>query len=831
MFVFLDKTLFPYFCLIQMYAKRPLVIPLVFLVTGYLSEYLLGAPIPYFFPLIAACCMLCAIPFKSRLLFGSLLAVFWMSWGMAALSPRLAARSADQGIARFDGMSVVLEGIVQSRPLVRGEGQRFELQVEQVVADTAVFAVSSGVLVTIAEGQGNWLRGDRIRCSARIKLPRLLGLPGEFDYQRYLALHGVHATAWVHHADSVVLMRGAAVKSWYRWIDALALRSQNFITASIPEPDQRGVVLALATGGQQEIAPALNAAYSRAGVSHILSVSGFHVGVVVAVWVFGLRWLLLRWEWLSLRIDVRRSTLLTALPAMLLYLVFTGGAPATARSVLMLTAVVIAIWSEREVDSLDALLLAGFLLLLGDAGVLFDLSFQLSFLALWGLLVLTPLLVAPFEQVISRGWQRTLLLFCAASLAAVLATMAPVLGVFHQVSFTGILSNVVVVPLLGYGATVLATAAMPLQFLMPGLATVLLKLSGWLVLCSNNFILWISRLPVLHSFSAGPLDLLATVLLLAILSFVQSARTKGIAVSLLMAGLMLVHLWPDAAPDGKMRIAFLSVGQGDATLIKLADGRTLLVDGGGYLRDSGKDFGERYLVPALHRLKVKQIDLMVLTHPHPDHLGGLPAVAEQFRVKEFWQGASTGPSDSYQRLIGALNSQNTALRIVKKGDRAQLAKELVLSVVAPEEGAEAEGGDNDDSLVLHLQQSSFSALLMGDAGFPVEDMLLRDGIGEITLLKVGHHGSRYATSEQFLAGISPRAAVISVGAGNTFGLPTEETIARIRQQRAALYRTDQQGTILVETDGIEFNIAPLKTEPVLTATVRHFILTAAYLLR
>jgi competence protein ComEC len=814
-----------------MYTKRPLLISLVFLVLGCLSEYLLEVPFTCFIPLMLAGCLVCAAPFKSRMLFGCLLAVFWMSWGMAALAPRLDKSPADQAIAAFDGKQVVVEGILKGRPCMKAEGQQFELQVEQVYSNGSAFAADAVLLVTIAKGRGPWLSGDRIRCPVKVHLPRLLGLPGEFDYRKYLALRGMQATAWIHDADSIVLMRGAAVTSWRRWIDARALRSQEFIRKHLPDPDQRGIVLALATGDQQEVSPALTGAYSRAGVSHILSVSGFHVGVVVAVWVFGLRWLLLRWEWLALRIDVRRTALLSALPLMLLYLVFTGGAPATARSVLMLSAVVLAIWSEREIDSLDALLLAAFCLLVADPGVLFDLSFQLSFLALWGLLVLTPLLVAPFDRFTLRGWQRTVLLLFAASIAAVLSTLAPVLDSFHQVSFSGIIANLVIVPLLGYGATVLATVAVPLQFLLPSVAAFLLKVSGWLVLVSNGFIFWISRLPLLQSFNVGPVDLVATVVLLALLSFVRSGRRKGVAVSLLMAGLLLVHLWPDAAPDGNMRITFLSVGQGDACLIKLADGRTLLVDGGGYLRDSDKDFGERYLVPALYRLKVKQIDLMVLTHPHPDHLGGLPAVAEQFRVKEFWQGESVGLSDNYQRLIGALNNQKTTLRIVKKGDRVQLGKELALTVVAPQEAPGGEGGENDDSLVLHLQQSSFSVLLMGDAGFPVEDMLLHDGVGRVTLLKVGHHGSRYASSERFLARIKPRVAVISVGAGNTFGLPTEETINRIKQQRTELYRTDQQGTIQVESNGAEFTIAPLSTEPALLAAVRHFVLTAGNLLR
>lgn len=812
-------------------SERPVLVPLIALSTGCLLEYLLSVPVSFLIPVFAVTALVVVLPFKSRMLFGSLLVLFWISWGMAALSHKLDRTGAGHGITLFDGQQVTVEGLLLCRPVMLPEGQRLELQVERIFKDDTVFPAEGSVLVTINKGQGNWLSGDRIRCPAKIRAPRLLKLPGEFDYPRYLALRGIHATAWVKDADTVVLMRGGAKPSLFRWIDSLALRSHGFIRQTLVNPDQRSVVLALATGGQQEVSPDLTSAYSRAGVSHILSVSGFHVGVVTLVWVSLLRWLLLKWEWLALRIDLRRSVLLSALPLMALYLIFTGGAPATARSVLMLAAVVVAIWSEREVDTLDALLLAAFLLLLFDPALLFDLSFQLSFLALWGLVVLTPIFVTPFERFLKHSWQRTLLLFCAASLAAVLATMVPVLASFHQVSFTGIAANLVVVPLLGYGATVLSTAAIPLIFLLPGIAALLLQLVGWLVQISNLFVVWIAGLPVLHSFSVGPLDLLAMLVLLVLFSFVMSLRVRVLVSMLVLSVLAVQHFSSDQPVDGKLRMTFLSVGQGDALFINLPDGRTMLVDGGGYLQENGKDFGERYLVPALHCLKANRIDIMVLTHPHPDHLGGLSAVAEQFQVGEFWQTADQGSGADYQRLIKALHGQRTRIRVLQQGDHPLTAVNLEFTVISPVAQERTETGDNDNSMVLRLQQGRFSALLMGDAGFSVEDELIRQGIGETTLLKVGHHGSKTGSSERFLRKIKPRLAVISVGAGNSFGLPAAETVERIRQQGTRLYRTDQQGTVLVTSDQGDFTVSPLAIENRLVTAVRRFVLTGSELLR
>lgn len=789
---------------------------------GYITAYLLAVPFPVAITISLFILLICSLAFKGCLAFNLLLVLFWFSLGMSALSPKLCNQDQLEFLSQFDNKLVTVEGLVSGRTAIRGDGQRLMLRLEKIISEDVSYQASNLLMLEIYRGKGEWLYGDRIRAIAKLKIPRKLGLPGEFDYPRYLALRDVAAIARVNSAESIVLMRGSAVKTWQRPLEQMVQNCQQFIRHQLPDMAQRGVILALTTGNQHEIPRELDAAYARAGVSHILSVSGFHVGVVVVVWVFGLRWLLTRSHFMALRFDLRRLTLISALPLMLFYLFFTGAAPPTARSVLMLAAVVLAAWSEQEFDSLDSLLLAAFILLIINPTSLFIISFQLSFLALWGLLVLTPLISAPFECFCKARWQRGLLLFCSASTAAILATLAPVLATFKQVSFSGIISNLVVIPVLGYGATVLATLTIPVLLISEAMATPLLKLAGWLVSICNSFIMQMAKLPILHSYQAGPIDMLATVLFLALLSFVKDRRIQLSGSVALLLLLTVFHLWPTSDPDGKTRMYFLSVGQGDATLIQLSDGRNILVDGGGYHRESDNDFGARYLVPALHKLKVKKLDVMFLTHPHSDHLGGLPAVAEQFRVDQFWQGCGYGEDENYRRLMVALEGQQTKKLVLHTGDQPLSGQSVEVTVLAAPEQAD---GSNEDSIVLRLQVGDFSSLLMADAGFNIENMMLNNGLQPVDLLKVGHHGSRTSSGVEFLNQANPELAIISAGFGNSFGLPSQDTLDRLKQQGTEIHRTDLQGTILVTTDGNQYHLEELPLEPQMLTRARQFALT------
>lgn len=792
--------------------EHPLLIPLVGLVCGIVAGLEWAVTLPFWlivtlFVLLVGGCL-----FQSRLICLLLVGCFFAGWGVYAIQPVREAidRPSSIGQSPLAGM-VTAEGIIDERPVALARGQRFAVKVERLFfPDGRTVELKGRLLVTIAQGQVDYLTGDRVRVRGTLSQPRQWGLPGEFNYPRYLALRGIDATLWVQDGRQVVLMRSAVNGSWRRLLDKAAMQCNRAIQAAVQDNAAAAVVMALVTGSQAAIPPDLAAAYARAGVSHILSISGFHVAVIATTVAHLLLFVLLRWQWLALRFNIRKSVVMVTLPVMAGYLVFTGAAPATARSVVMLTAVAVALWAERESDVLDSLLLAALVLIVHSPPVLFDLSFQLSFLSLWGIVVLTPLLMTPVESRLS-GWRRHLALFTAASLAAVMATALPTLAAFHQASLTGLIANLVVVPLLGYGAVILGAAAVPLVFVALPVAHALFWLAGWLVMLANRFVLWVSAFPVVRSYQVGQLDLVATVVVLAILSFVRSVRLRLLLVGSVVAGGLAMHLWPAPQSAQQLRLTFLSVGQAESILVQFPDQTTMLIDGGGYLKDNGHDFGERYLVPALQTLGIKRIDRLVLTHPHPDHLGGLPAVAEQLPVGEFWHGAVPhSPGDDYNRLKAALQKKGVPIRSLAPGNlQIAMGGCVVTAIVPPADGSSQAPSDeagNEQSLVFRLDHNQFSALLMADAGFSTEKRLLENGIAPVTLLKVGHHGSRTATSLAFLERVRPRLAIISVGAGNRFGLPAPATVRRLTDHGVRIYRTDQDGTVQVSTDGRGYQV-------------------------
>jgi competence protein ComEC len=284
----------------------------------------------------------------------------------------------------------------------------------------------------------------------------------------------------------------------------------------------------------------------------------------------------------------------------------------------------------------------------------------------------------------------------------------------------------------------------------------------------------------------------------------------------------MAALWPSApvVHSGQLEVTAIDVGQGDSLLVAGPAGRTMVIDAGGptgaaanaenAAGSSAFDIGEEVVSPYLWSRQMRRIDVLVLTHAHSDHMGGMPAVLRNFRPRELWV-AVDPDSERYRELLAAAWSLGVRVRHLRAGDHIDWGS-VGVDVLAPARTyANAGPPVNDDSLVLHLQFGKASALLEGDAQAASEEAMVaraRPGdpsarIGPDTLLKVGHHGSRTSTTPEFLALAAPEDAVISVGANNTFGHPRAEVLDRLVHAHARVYRTDRDGatTFLLSPDG------------------------------
>jgi competence protein ComEC len=779
--------------------ERPLLIPLASLIAGLCMADLLSSAPPAWALAALITTTLAASLVKGRLPFLLSVSMLFFVWGGVSLKPFFAP---DETLSLYlTERPVLIEGVIDERPEALPSGaSRLFVQVERLYLEKEERAVSGRLLVNVKGGRAQLYSGDRILLSSKLRKPRNYGLPGEIDYVRRLAYRSVFTTAFVKTADDLVLVR--AGNGWRHDLDRLAARLGRFITEQAPGVEEGGILKALLLGDKGDVSEQLNDAYARSGVNHILSISGFHVGIIFLT-VFQLLLLAARRvEFLALHLNLRKTLLLAALPVVVFYLFLSGTAPATVRSVLVIAAFILALQMKRELDPVNTVMLAACAILFAAPQTLFDVSFQLSFLAIWGLVVLTPPLAAPLQ----RLWLplRWILLLVVASAAAILATLVPVAYYFHRISFIGLVANLAVVPLMGYGAVVAGFASLPLSFLAPAPAAALVHLAAYLVRLSDRVIELLARAPVVNAYAPDHLDFLLATLLLCAVTFPRSRGVRLLSALSLLLVLAIRAVPGVGAGAGELRIHFLSVGQGDASLVQLPAGKWMLVDGGGRAGDNEERIGERLLNPALNRLGVQRLDYLVLSHEHPDHLQGVLYLAESFEVGEFWESGVASRSPEYQRLKWVLSARGIPVRRLNASIPPFTVAGAVIEPLWPPSLAKETGDANDTSLVFRLAYRKSSVLFTGDLGGDSEEELLARRLNlHASILKVGHHGSKYGSSDTFLKEVSPRVAVISAGYRNPFHLPAPSTLARLQSLGIRVYRTDLDGTVdaLCDPDG------------------------------
>lgn len=795
-----------------MLRQWPLLIPFVSMAAGLSVSLFTNQTCSIL--VLAACfiCLLLSLFHRDQRIIAACVILFFFVWGLYALTPWFSPVNSPASISnKVSGTPVAVEGIVAVRPSAASDGSRVVVEAERIISENRIEPVCGLLLLSVSQGEVSLLRGDRIRFMTQITLPHRLGLPGEFDYPRYLLFQGITATGRVDSQQDIVMIRAAAEESMQRSIDIVAMTLGDAIRKAVPDVRISSVLAALLLGDQKRIPENLADAYTRAGVTHILSISGFHVGIIAAFISLVSLGILTRFETLALCWNVRRISVLIAIPSMVTYLFLTGNAPATARSVIMLVACAVALYVERETDAINMLLLAACLLIAINPVSLFDVSFQLSFISLWGIIVTVPILSDRFFAALPRR-SLVFIQLLAASIAASLVTLIPVLHTFKVASLNGILANFLIVPLLGYGAVICGFCVLPLIVLIPKISGMLLWPSTKLIHLSNTIVEWFSVLPVIHFTRVTSWDMLFFLLFMLIVTFVSGFRRRFVLAAFMPLAAVMMHAVEPPSTDGRMHITLLSVGQAESMYLHLPDGSTMLVDGGGYLHDNGRDFGRRVLLPALESLGISRIDHLIITHDHPDHIGGLSFVVKNIKVGECWTTSSTYSRLQHSDLRSALTERKIPVRLLAAGDSINLVSGVDFKVFSPGQHVIRDAGDdirntNEDSLVFRVSFAQFSMLFTADAGFGAEsDMVSRGCDLESTVLKVGHHGSAYSTSEEFIDKVRPRIALISAGAGNRFGLPSRRTTDLLKAKNIVVYRTDRDGTIELASDGKNLNV-------------------------
>jgi competence protein ComEC len=749
-----------------------------------------------------------------------------------------------------DGDTVLLSGCVINPPVFSPDREQFTLELAPKVAARISVNLQRDTNLPLAYGQV-------VEVAAKVRSPRNYQNPGAFDLVTYLANQHIYWSGSVSGISGVRVLPGRCGSVLLTWLYALRTRALAQLAYLYPGDVQtRGLLQATLIGQTAGVERRWTNDFRVTSTYHAIVISGLHISVVATtlLWIFRL----LRFR--------RAPALLAAAVACWLYAFISGFNSPAVRAAAGFTLFMAASYCFRKTRILNLLAAIGLVYLALDPDQLFDPSFQLSFLscAVIGSLAIPAMdrfthplraSVKRFDQIAydpqveprAAQWRVELRLAaetlpswtgCSQPVAQFIVSKAvllsafiaeiviisacvqfglalPMVSYFHRLSITGLSANIIVVPLL--------CVVVPLGF-----ASIL---TGWhiLAVATGLFLHWAEMAATWHAqFEPGwriaslPLWIgiaFSGSLLLLAFTIRRSPHwiIPALACSLVLFALICWQPWkPDIRP-GMLELTAIDVSQGDSLLLVFPDGETMLVDAGGFpgtarmTRKPQLDIGEDVVSPYLWSRRIQHLDYAVLTHGHSDHMGGLASVLDNFRPRALWIGAEPETED-WKKVRQHAAMDNVRVVALNRTCPPMTIGGTLVRILAPSpEYVTGEAPSNDDSLVFEVTYKKRSVLLTGDAERPIEDDMLADGeLHQVTLLKVGHHGSKTSSSEEFLRQVSPRFALISDGYKNQFHHPNADVLERLAQHHAVVFRTDQHGLITFRTDGDKVELEPFR---------------------
>jgi competence protein ComEC len=715
--------------------------------------------------------------------------------GFVAAHQALAPPVHEQHVSRFiSAEAIAVEGVVRQVEQLWNGSARLDIAVDRVGTGSAAALAFGLVRLSIREGGTTAVPGDRVCWRGRLRRPLLFGTPGEFDYPRHLAARDIYVSSAIGQGADLARLAGPSAdgRSWERLRSTIAAR----IAKALPA-EQAALVQTLTVGSGGGISPQQRQLLSEGGLAHLFSISGLHFGMLAMLLYGAANWLYCRSENLLLRCPPRRILPLLLLLPLFGYLLLSGNAAPTRRAYGMTLLAALLFSRNRRTPPLALLATVALGLLLISPLSLFEPSFQLSFAGVLGLMVWLPRWQGCLAG--RPAWLRIIGMMLFTTLAASLSTAPFALWHFHQLAPAGLVTNLIAIPLVAWGAVPAGLLGALLLPLAAGAADLCFTVAGALSALALTVTQWLTQLPGLGAVSLFVTWREGLGVLLLLVAIMLPLRWRQAVIALAVGGSLLICLPMLGKPD--LQVTALSVGQGDATLLTLG-GEHYLIDGGG-LTGSAIDIGERLVAPALGRLGIRRLAGIVLTHDHPDHSAGLPYILEQFQVGGFW---SALPPEAIAPTLAEILRRRTipvhtlpeGWTVLNRGGKA------ALSLFVPGQTAK---DLNDRSIVVHTAVGGEGVLLPGDLAVEGFEQLCAAGLPEpVTLLKLPHHGSRGSRPERFLDRLQPRLAFVSAGRDNSYRLPHPASVAACAERGVPLFRTDHQGTLTFTTAGRSWQV-------------------------
>lgn len=636
--------------------------------------------------------------------------------------------------------------------------------------------------------------GNKVELIGSIIKPRDKRNIGEFDFENYLANRQIHALLNVDNILNIKIIskQSDAILNFIfivrKKIDEIIASYHNKSTAAL----LRGLILADRSLIDYEI----KNEFINAGVIHVLAVSGLHVGFIALIFVF-----------LFQRLNIYARYLFTIF-GLLLFMLITNAPPSVTRATTMAIAMLLSPLTSRKYNSINAIVLSAFIILLINPNELFNPGFQLSFAAVLSIILFYP----PLRNIIIKLNIKSkiityILLFSVVSIAAQIGTLPFVLFYFHKLSIIALIANIIVIPLIAI-IIGLGLFTLFIQFISSSIAfyyaTANEALAYILFMITNRLgNLTLAFIPI-NQFS-----LFDSIIFYFILTFtfcnwkkLTTWLSKTIVIILIP---LLTFSWlnidnNDYMPNNVLSVMAIDVGQGDSFLIKFPNGKTALIDAGN--ADKYFDNGKRIIEPLLLNLGIEKVDYGFISHIDSDHYRGFLSLIKDKKVKVIYKPKLDSTNKNDIELEKLLNAYSIPYKYYSK-EIMKIGNVRFYILNDTSNYYYKSLSSNDKSGVFKIVYGNNSFLFTGDAGIKTEKYLInRYGkFLDSDILKAGHHGSRTSTSEPFLNSVRPKYAIISAGVANRFHHPHKEVLVRLLKRKIKSFRTDKSGAILLQSDG------------------------------
>jgi len=696
----------------------------------------------------------------------------------------------------------VVYGSVSKINLLHDTKLTFVVEIDSVKIKQKLYSLSDNFLCSINRPNRKNLAkfydeieiGNRVEIKGTVQKARGRRNPGEFDYYEYLLTKEISALIYLRDVNNIKIdnRENAHFKNT---IFQTRKRTSEIID-NIYNKKSAALIKGLLLADRSEIDYRAKESFINAGVIHVLAVSGLHVGFIVIIFLF-----------LFNRFNIYIRTLLTII-GLILFLLLTNSPPSVFRATIMAVVMLLSFLSNRGYNPINSLALAALILLQLNPSDLFSPGFQLSFSAVLSILILYPLFKQKIDLLdVKNKIVKYLLLFSAVSFAAQLGTLPFTLIYFHKLSLISLAANLFVIPLIGiiiclailsvsislfwiWGGMIYASANM----LTSEILFDFVKLIGGLEI-SHLYITdfsFIDSMIYYFFFSISLYDLWKFERLIPYLIFMI----------LITANLFLVLSLDnkDLLPDGKFSIMMIDIGQGDSFLLKFPDGTTAMIDAGN--ATSSFDNGERVIMPLLKTLGINKIDYAFISHVDGDHYRGFLSMFPKGIIDRV-----------YKPKIDTTQMKDVKLEKIisdEKINRTYYSREILnfssihFYILNDTTLSNYKRFDsNNKSGIFKIVHGENSFLFVGDAEKISERLWISiyKSFLQSDVLKVGHHGSKTSSSDKFLNIVNPDIALISAGAYNNFNHPSPIIIDKLRGREMDIYRTDQEGAILIQSDG------------------------------